>query len=135
MACPACSSPTIAVSIPEEHREYAPEESATVNCCTRCLTLAAAADERRVDSNSSAAFGRISDAVPTNPAAAVPLLLAVDRCSSLATHREAIADLLEAVERAGADPLLAFDRLAADPELEPAVDLERRRHQLEQLLY
>jgi hypothetical protein len=30
---------------------------------------------------------------------------------------------------------LVLDRLGDDPTVEPAIDLERRRHQLEQLLY
>ena len=53
---------------------------------------------------------------------------------SLATHRAEITDLFDAVERAGTDPFLAVDRLANDPGIDAAVDLRRRRHQLEQLL-
>lgn len=133
MVCPACGEPTIVCTVPEEFREYAPGEAATVTVCTTCLTIEqTATSEPPAD---GADFGRVSDAFPTDPDAAVPLALAIDLCSSLATNRAAIEALLEAVERAGTDPLLVIDRLERDPDLEPAVDLGRRRHQLEQLLY
>lgn len=131
MACSACSAPTIAFSIPEEYREYAPAQSSAATCCTRCLTV----DPEDDDVLEEPDFTRVSDAFPTNPGAAIPLALALGLCSSLATNRAAIEELLEAVERAGTDPLLVLDRLVDDPEIEPAIDLERRRHQLEQLLY
>ncbi|SEH13013.1 hypothetical protein SAMN04487967_1091 [Natronorubrum sediminis] len=130
MTCPTCSSPTVAVEVPESYREYAPERSATVAICTHCLTVESA-EGGDPDPN----FTAISDALPSNADAAIPLVLAIDRCDSLVTNRSAIEELLEAVEREGTDPLLVWDRLSRDPELEPTVDLERRRHQLEQLLY
>ncbi|WP_436345613.1 DUF6276 family protein [Natronorubrum sp. FCH18a] len=130
MACFACSAPAIAFSIPEEYREYAPAQSPAATCCTRCLTVEPADDEVLEEPD----FTRVSNAFPTGEAA-IPLALTVELCSSLATNRAAIEELLEAVERAGTDPLLVLDRLVDDPELEPAIDLERRRHQLEQLLY
>jgi hypothetical protein len=79
------------------------------------------------------ALAAIGEGIPDRPDAAVPLLLAVDRLSSFALHRAAVEDLLDAVERAGVDPLVALDRLTADPDLDPAVDLDRRRAQVEQL--
>ncbi|SFB79558.1 hypothetical protein SAMN05444422_10252 [Halobiforma haloterrestris] len=146
MSCSACDSPTIEFVVPEEYREYAPETATVVSVCTRCLRLESA---ERSDSGTDSDFdpdldsdpdpdpdfSRIGDGFPTDPRRAIPLALAVDRCSSLATNREAIETLLRAVERAGADPLLAIDRLVDDPGVDPAIDLERRRHQLEQLLY
>ncbi|MXV64586.1 hypothetical protein GS429_21420 [Natronorubrum sp. JWXQ-INN-674] len=131
MACSACSEPTIAFLIPEEYREYAPVDTPAATLCTRCLTVDPEPDAVLEDPD----FSRVSDAVPTSTHAAVPLALALDLASSLATNRAAIEDLLEAVERAGTDPLLAMDRLLADPEIDPQIDLERRRHQLEQFLY
>ncbi|MDQ2050994.1 DUF6276 family protein [Natronolimnohabitans sp. A-GB9] len=131
MACSDCGSPTVVFSVPEEHREYAPESAAVATCCTRCLTVDAADDDTLEEPD----FTRISDAFPADPDAAVALVLAIGLCSSLATNRDAIETLFEAVERAGTDPLLVLDRLIADPDLEPAIDLERRQHQIEQLLY
>jgi hypothetical protein len=62
------------------------------------------------------------------------MALVVGLLANLALYRSEISDLLERVERAGTDPLLVLDRLARDPDLEPAVDLTGRRRQLEQLL-
>jgi hypothetical protein len=39
-----------------------------------------------------------------------------------------------AAERGGVDPLLVLDRLHAQGGVQPDFDLDRRRHQLEQLL-
>ncbi|WP_137289288.1 DUF6276 family protein [Natronorubrum halophilum] len=130
MACSVCNEPTIAFSIPEEYREYASAESPAATCCTRCLTVEPADGEVLEEPD----FTRVSNAFPTGEAA-IPLALALGLCSSLATNRAAIEELLEAVERAGTDPLLVLDRLLDDPEIEPRIDLERRRHQLEQFLY
>ncbi|MCL7418215.1 MAG: DUF6276 family protein [Halalkalicoccus sp.] len=38
------------------------------------------------------------------------------------------------MERAGVDPLSALDHLENDPDLDLELDVERRRHQLVQLL-
>ncbi|WP_049927910.1 DUF6276 family protein [Halopiger goleimassiliensis] len=132
MACPECGSDPLLLSVPESYREYAPGEAAVVAFCPDCLAL-----EAVDDAGGSAApdFSRVSDAFPTKPDRAIPLALALGLASSLATNREAIESLLRATERAGADPLLVIDRLVADPTVEPAIDLERRAHQLEQLLY
>lgn len=130
MACSACSAPTVVFSVPEEYREYAPAQSPAATFCTRCLTVEPEAGSVLEEPD----FGRVSDAFPTGESA-VPLALALGLCSSLATNRAAIEELLEAVERAGTDPLLVLDRLSEDPDIEPAIDLERRTHQLEQLLY
>ncbi|WP_254531852.1 DUF6276 family protein [Natrinema gelatinilyticum] len=134
MACSQCGSSQIQFSVPDEHRGYAPSEAAFVSVCPHCLTLEPMTDEEGT-ANSDPDFSRISDAFPIRPERAIPLVLALGLCSSLATNRTAIETLLREVERAGTDPLLVLDRLGDDPSVEPAIDLERRRHQLEQLLY
>ena len=134
MACSNCGSATISFSVPESYRTDAPLEASFVSFCTHCLTLEPAPDGESA-ARSDPAFTRVSDAFPTQPDRAIPLALAVGLCSSLATNRTAIELLLREVERAGADPLLILDRLLTDPSVDPAIDLERRRHQLEQLLY
>ncbi|MDG5760686.1 DUF6276 family protein [Natronococcus sp. A-GB1] len=138
MTCSACGSDaTIVLSLSAEYRDHAPANAAVVSVCTRCLTVDPVESEAdsTAESDDKPDFARISDALPPRPEQAIPLVLAIDLSSSLATNRAAIESLFEDVERAGTDPLLAIDRLVADPTLEPAVDLERRRHQLEQLLY
>ncbi|WP_254762173.1 DUF6276 family protein [Natrinema marinum] len=134
MACSECGASPVSISLPDEYRGYAPSDAAVVLFCPHCLRLEPAA-EREVSPDATPEFSRVSDAFPTRPERAIPLALALGLCSSLATNRTAIELLLREVESAGADPLLVLDRLVADPSVEPAIDLERRRHQLEQLLY
>ncbi|ELY45124.1 DUF6276 family protein [Natronorubrum sulfidifaciens] len=132
MACSECGTSTIVFSVPESYRQYTPANATVTTFCPRCLTVEAA---ESAEPAAEPDFTRVSDAFPTTASAAVPLALALGLCSSLATNRSAIETLLEDVERAGTDPLLVLDRLSATPTVEPAIDLERRRHQLEQLLY
>ncbi|GAB3668000.1 DUF6276 family protein [Halopiger thermotolerans] len=135
-SCPECSSETIRFSVPDEYREHAPDDAPAVAFCPHCLTLAPLeSDDVPADHDSDPDFRQVGDAFPTRSERAIPLALALGLCSSLATNRSAIESLLRAVERAGADPLLVIDRLRADPSIDPAVDLDRRQHQLEQLLY
>jgi hypothetical protein len=131
MDCPDCGAPTIPFD-PGEYADTLPGEEPAVALCTRCLALhpvpeVAALPEDAPD------FGRVSADFPGGEAA-VPFAVLVGLLDSLALYRSEVSTLLAAVERAGTDPLLALDRLAADPELEPAVDLGVRRKQLEQLL-
>lgn len=130
MACSACGGAVVDFSIPTDVREYAPDDAGVASICTSCLTV-----DSSESPDADPDFSRVSDAFPTNRSAAIPLAVALGRCDSLVTNRAALETLLERVERAGADPLLIIDRLVADPSIEPAVDLERRRHQLEDLLY
>ena len=130
MACSACGGAVVDFSVPADARQYAPGDGEAASICPTCLTV-----DSSEHPDDDPDFSRVSDAFPTNRSAAVPLALALGRCDSLVTNRPALETLLERVERAGADPLLIIDRLVADPSLEPAIDLERRRHQLEDLLY
>jgi hypothetical protein len=134
MDCPDCESPTV-VFAAGEYADTLPgdggyDEAAGVALCTRCLTLHPATEQP----GDAPDFQRVSSAFPTSPAAAVPLALLVGLLGSLALYRAEITDLFGAAERAGTDPLLALDRLAADESVEAAVDLSGRRRQLEQLL-
>ncbi len=134
MACIGCGTDeTIVAVVPEAYREYAPDAASVVTICPRCLAVDPAPVAATADSDPD--FSRLSNAFPSRPERAMPLLLAIDLCTSLATNREAIESLLRAVEDEGTDPLLVIDRLVADRTVEPAIDLDRRRHQLEQLLY
>ncbi|WP_252701364.1 DUF6276 family protein [Natronosalvus vescus] len=126
-----CDTTPISFAVPTSLRAYAPDEADAAAICPRCLRVEPVAD---TDTTDDVAFDRLSSSFPTGEAG-VALALAIGLCASLATNRSALEDALEAVERAGADPLLALDRLLAEPSVEPAIDLERRRHQLEQLLY
>ena len=142
MTCSTCGSDVEAVvfEIPTAYREYVSTGEQTATICPHCLTVGPASEpadssDGGADGNGrSPDFTRMSDAFPTGEGA-VPFALALGLCSSLALNREAIGTLLEHVERAGTDPLLAIDRLLEEPSIDPEVDLAGRRHQLEQLLY
>ncbi|WP_123535559.1 DUF6276 family protein [Halosimplex salinum] len=130
MACPDCGAPTLAFPVPSEYREYLPGDAAGAEVCTDCLVLRPVDDPPAERPDLTA----LSDAVPSNDEAAVPFVLLVGLLPSLVTNRSEISDLLARVERAGTDPLLALDRLADDPSVDPDTDLRGRRRQLEQLL-
>lgn len=129
----APSSEPIVFAVPAAYREHVPSEAAVVAFDPVTLTLEPAAAD--ADPADQPAFDRVADAFPTDPDRAIPLAIAIGCCDSVATNRGAIESLLRTVERAGCDPLLVIDRLVADSGVEPAIDLERRAHQLEQLLY
>lgn len=131
MSCPVCDSTPITFAVPAAYAEYVSADTSAASFCPRCLTLETA--ESNPDAEPD--FSRVSDAFPTRPDRAVPLAIALGLCSSLVTNRDAIESLLADVEAAGTDPLLVIDRLCRDPGVEPAIDLERRAHQLEQLVY
>ncbi|PSP79219.1 hypothetical protein BRC81_06480 [Halobacteriales archaeon QS_1_68_20] len=127
MECPDCGAGTVAVRVPEDVRSYAPSEAVAV--CTRCLRVHPL-DDRPAETTDP---GSVSDALPADADAAAALLLAGSLLESVAGNRQAIEALIEHAERAGADPVLAFERLAADPDLDPAVDLAARYRKFDQL--
>ncbi|EMA36519.1 DUF6276 family protein [Halococcus hamelinensis] len=126
MDCPDCGEETVAFAVPEEYRELAPGDDEVLALCPTCLGLHPTAD-----ADPEPDFARVGDAFPTG-AAAIPMALVLGSLDSLALHRSAIETLLERVERAGADPLLVLDRLAADPGVDARVDLDGRRRQVSQ---
>lgn len=130
MDCQECGAETVAFAVPPAHREQVPGSTGAVAICTRCLSL------RPVEHSpdGSPDFDRVSDAFPGDAEGAVAFALLVGLLENLALYRAEITALLEAVEAAGTDPLLALDRLAHDPGVETDLDLAGRRRQLEQLL-
>lgn len=134
MDCPDCEAATITFEIPPDLREYVPGEERSVGLCTRCLGLhPAPASEAATDPD----FTTIVDTFPgseTPDDGAIAMALVVGLLPTFALYRREIEALTERVERAGVDPLLVLDRLAADPTVEPATDLRRRRGHLEQVL-
>ena len=135
MTCPDCGNERVVFRVPDDLREYLPEDTDYAAICTRCLRLDPAESSAGVSSgDETPAFAAISDSFPDGETGAA-MALAVGLLDSLALYRSEISALLERVERGGTDPLLVLDRLASDPEVEPAFDLSRRRTQAEQLLY
>ncbi len=130
MDCSECGSETIAFTVPSEYRESLPGEADGAALCTHCLRLQPVDDPPA----EAPSFASVSDAIPDDEAAAVPLALMLGLLENLALNRTEISTLLGAVERAGVDPLLVLDRLADDPDIDARADLRGRRRQLEQLL-
>lgn len=117
----------VVFAVPEAVREYAPADA--VGVCTQCLSVTAASDVPASQPDPA----QVSEALPSDPDVAVTLLLAGSSMRSLALNRSAVEALLARVEEAGVDPRLVFERLMADPAVDPSVALVRRYRQLEQL--
>ncbi len=130
MRCPDCGVDLVTFVVPSTYRKHLPGSELTAGLCPRCLALEPVSEP--VDTEPE--FDRVSDAFPTETDAALPMALLVGLLSNLALYRAEISELLEAVERAGTDPLLVLDRLHHDPSIETDIDLAGRRRQLEQLL-
>jgi len=130
MDCPECGHETIDFAVEPELRDYLPGDEPGAGLCPHCLIVRPVGNPPTSEPD----FEPLGDAFPSNSDAAVPMGLLLGLLSSLALYRQEIAALLERVERAGVDPLLVIDRLDGDSSIESAVDLDRRRHQLEQLL-
>ncbi|ADJ13781.1 DUF6276 family protein [Halalkalicoccus jeotgali] len=130
MDCATCGGDTLLVSAPDLGA-YLPGEPETVSVCRSCLSVAPAETEPTDDRTAVAA---LSTGLPDDPDTALALALFVTLCESLALYRSEIEVLVERIERAGVDPLSALDYLQEDPALDLALDVERRRHQLVQLL-
>jgi hypothetical protein len=130
MACPDCDGERRRLPVPGELREHAPDEAPAVVVCTACLRTWAPAAAPDAPAGDPA---DVSDALPADATPAAAVVLSASLLSSVARNEAALATLFDAVERAGADPRLALERLADDPELSPAVDLSRRLRQFEGL--
>lgn len=135
MICSRCNSPVVRFAVPDSYREYAPSEASRATICTRCLRVRPRSETDETSRNERADFTAVSEAFPTRQKPAAGIALALELCASLAQNRNRLEALLADLEQAGTDPLLTLERLCRDPALEPSIDLERRVHQLEQLLY
>jgi hypothetical protein len=131
MNCVECGDRVVGFAVPEELQEHVPEDSPVAAICANCLTLQPPDEDEPTPGDPD--LQSVSEGFPADPAAAVPMALAVGLMASLALNRQQIAALVEAVEAEGVDFALSVDRLAEDPELRPAIDLVGRRRQFEQL--
>lgn len=130
MNCPDCGIELVTFAVPPEYQDHLPGSEPTAGLCPRCLSLEPVTEP----ATGEPAFDRIGEAFPTETDAALPMALLVGLLPNLALYRAEISELLEAVERAGTDPLLTLDRLSYDPSIETDTDLAGRSRQLEQLL-
>jgi hypothetical protein len=130
----SCSTDRLVFAVPETYHDLLPETPPTVSVCSHCLAIEPSDRPPEAAAATPADLAEISPAFPPADDAAVPMVLAVGLLTSMALYREEIETLLAEVEAAGVDPLLVLDRLQTDPHLDPAIDVARRRRQLEQLL-
>lgn len=127
-ACSSCNTQRGTVSVPDELSAYA--STPAISYCSSCLAIEPIAAAGAIDEPS---LGTIHRRFPdgTN---GVGLLLLLGKLESLALNRAEIESLCAYLETNGLDLFLTLDRLIDDPDIEPNIDLGRRRTQLEQLL-
>lgn len=130
MNCSNCNISLVHFAVPSELRAYCPDgDEEALAICPRCLSL----QPTDIPISSPPAFERISASFPDGEAA-IPMALVLGLLDSLALNRSEIEQLVEQVEREGADPLLLLDRLDHQGSVDPRWKIHRRRHQLEQLV-
>lgn len=130
MDCPACGAATVTADVPNPVRAHVPENAERIAICTTCLSLTQTTEPIP----DAPAFERISNAFPADQDSAVAVAVLVNLLDSLVLNRDAIQSLVDDLEASGTDVFLVIDRLVADPSLDPAVDLERRRPQVQQFV-
>lgn len=131
MRCDACGGDAVAFDVPEEFREYAPDEATVAAICPTCLTVQSAPNADATDADAATT---VHDAFPADPGDAAGVALLVGLLESLVLNRSELQSLVERLEAGGTDAFLVLDRLATDPDVDAQVDLERRRAQLQQLI-
>lgn len=128
--CSHCGADAVAFTVPEAIREHVTLDSSAASLCRVCLTV----DTLDEQVASAEPLTIISEVFPDDSEAAAMVAVVVGLLESLALHRHDIQAVIDQLEAQGVDPLLVLERLAEDPSLTPAIDLERRLHQLGQLL-
>lgn len=128
--CSHCNADAVAFEVPEALRTHAPVSTPYASICRVCLTV----DPLEEAPAASESIASISDAFPDDPEGAAGVAVLVGQLESLALYRRDIEAVIDHLETSGVDAMLALTRLADDPGLRPAVDIDRRVHQLGQLL-
>ncbi|GAA0666499.1 DUF6276 family protein [Natronoarchaeum mannanilyticum] len=135
MRCDACGDESVvAFDVPDELREYAPDEAGVAAICPTCLDVRSASDADVQGGDAADAAASAHDAFPADPDAAAGVALLLGLLESLVLNKSEIQSLVDHLEASGTDVFLVLDRLEADPDVDPQVDLERRRPQLQQLI-
>jgi len=130
MACQRCGAETVAFPIPSALREHLPDDRPGADLCTHCLAVAPV-DDPPADYPD---FRAVSEAFPTNDEAGAALCCLLALLESLVLYRAEIEAVATYAETHGADVLVFLERIAADDDLDPHFDVERRTRQLEQFI-
>jgi hypothetical protein len=127
MRCPVCNAAVVTFDVPEEYQGHLPAETDHAGLCSRCLRLHPA-EEGGDD------FEQLGEEFPQAEEVAVPMAIAIGLLDSLALNRREIEELLDVVINHGVDPILVVDRLQTQGSTDPAVDLNKRMQQFQQLM-
>jgi len=130
MDCPDCDAPTLPFPLSAADRERLPHDAPGAAVCRRCLRVDPI-DDPPADCPD---FTAVSDAFPPTPAHARTVVCVLALLDSIALYRADVEALVDRAEDEGTDVMLVLDRLRADDGVAPHFDLEKRAHQLEQLL-
>lgn len=130
MTCPNCGGDELVFPVPEAVREHLPDDRSGATVCAHCLRVSPA-DEAPADYPD---FSTASDAFPADGETSAVLAVLLALLDRLVLHREDADAVAAEAEGRGVDVLLFLDRLAADRAVDPELDVERRREQLEQLI-
>ncbi len=128
MECSSCGSYVIGFIVPDDLGVDI-EGNKQVGICSQCLTL-----HEWSGSQIETDFSRIIQGFPSSRAGVAMALSVGLLVDSVALNNDKIAELFGVVDSEGIDPWLVLERLCAAPTIDPPVDLDRARDQLEQLL-
>lgn len=130
MACSACGGDTLAFSLPPDLAAHFPDDRPGATLCVRCLAVEPHDDPPETLPD----FASVSEAFPRNSEHSLTVVCLLALLDSVALYRSEIDALAARAEGEGTDVLLVLDRLGRDGGIDPHFDLDKRRHQLEQLL-
>jgi len=125
--CERCEIERGTVSVPADLSAYASKPA--ISYCPRCLAVEPIDAVDADGPSMTAIHPRFPDG--TN---GIGLLLVLGKLESLALNRQEIETLCGYLESNGLDLFLTVERLIEDPDIDPQIDLERRRTQLEEIL-
>ncbi len=126
--CTTCEQQLVTVLVPADLSTYA--TTPAVSYCQRCLAVEPG---EQGDAAEEPSLTAIHPRLPTGTNA-VGLVLLLGKLESVALNRREIESLCGYLESNGLDLFLTLNRLIDEPSVEPTIDLDRRRTQLEQLL-
>ena len=130
MTCPNCGGDEVVFPVPDAVVRQVLADRFGATICAHCLRVSPA-DEAPEDYPD---FSTVSEAFPDDGETSAVLAVLLALLDRLVLHREDADRVATEAERRGVDVLLFLDRVAADQSVDPELDVERRRDQLEQLI-
>ncbi|TQQ81337.1 hypothetical protein EGH24_09470 [Halonotius terrestris] len=125
--CPDCDCPRVTMLVPDALADYTDADA--LACCPECLR----AEPCEAAADGEPEFETIHPRFPHGDNG-VAFVLLLQRLDSLALNRADIESLIDDLHATGTDVFMTLDRLR-EADLEPYLDLGRRREQLEDVVY